>query len=1054
MIRWFTKNHVAANVLMLVILAVGGFLALKKLGVEVEPSLKFSQVNIRGELKGGSPEDVEKQIVLPIEKALENLSGIANISSYSYTGKVHMEIDAADRADLEQLKTDIESRLQNITTFPNESEKPRVYIPDTAHWKDVISVAVYGDFPEEDLINAARKVRDDLSAVPGISKVKISNSKTREISIELIPEKLNAYGLTFDDVAQGIRRSSVDLPAGTIQNHGEKISIRSSNKAYYGDEFRKLSIKTNQGSEIRLEDVANVIDSFELATKEVRFNGENAILISVYRLDGENALDTANLVHDYIERSKSNLPVGIKVASWDDDSVSLRGRIKTLIVSLIQGAILVMIVLGLFLRPSVAFWVTLGIPISFAGACICMYLMGVTINNMSLFGFIIVLGIVVDDAIVTGENIYSVFRQGQLSAYESAVVGTQQVATPVTFGVITTIAAFVPLMFVDGYMGNMAKQIPLVVIPVLIFSLIESKFILPAHLKHLKKTPEKPNIIARIQRKISDGMHLFVDKFYQPFLKFALRYRYAVFVAFLVIFALTLSYKNNRLKTKHMPSVDRYFLQARLKMREGSDLDTTRDRVEHITACIKSLSGEFTDPETGKSLIGKIITNTGGHYKWGSDDETKGYVMVEITPPSLRSEPGPTNQEIVEAWRSKVGDVVGAQSFNIKGDKTEGKHREKNDGLEIQLRGSNEEAKLKVANIMQQWMQENPIFLYPNIDEQKGRRELRLKLKSIAKNSQLTEDNVSKQIRTAFYGTRLQKIQRGEDEINVMLRLPESIRTSLHTFDTLRLSIPKQSNNAEKQTAAFSQFVNLVEEETPPYIKREGGYRILDINSSVTDVNQLLAMVPEISAKMDEVTQIYPSVSWKYKGVVADKKAEDERMLILMVGLGLALFTLLAIPFKSFMQPLYVLIAVPFGYIGAVIGHGVMGIDFSTLSLFGILALAGVVVNDSLVMVDYINNKRLEGVALKDAVLAAGARRFRPIILTSITTFAGLMPLMFEGSIQAQFLIPMAVSLAFGIVFATAITLVMIPCIYLIGEEIKAHLVNYFRWYFKIKDEI
>ncbi len=1046
MIHWFAKNHVAANILMLAILFLGGYFAFEKLGVEVEPSIRFPQVSIRISAPGDSPKDVVTNIILPVEKALENLDGVKSVESDARRGNAYISIEATPGTDLDKLKINVESRLQRINTFPRNSEKPRVYIPDTAYWKEVITIAVYGDYPPNTLLQAARSVRDDLTAIPGISKVRISGAKAKEISIDLIPEKLLAYNISFADVSRAIRQSSIDQSAGSIKQNNERITIRTSNKAYNGDQFRNLTIKNNKGSTIHLSDIADVRDSFEESTKQVKFNGKPAILIDVFRQENEDALKIADLVHNYLHKdsSQNKLPVGIKLATWDDDSVSLRGRLHTLTVNLIQGAILVMIILGLFLRPSVAFWVTLGIPVSFAGAAICMYYLGVTINNMSLFGFIIVLGIVVDDAIVTAENIFDKIKSGKLSGLDAAVIGTKEVSTPVTFGVITTITAFIGLIFFESNVGMLAKQIALVVIPVLIFSLIESKLILPSHLKHLKNPTGKPGILTRMQQAVSHSLLAFVNHVYQPSLKFCLRHRYAVICAFLAILATTISYSKYRMKFIALPSVERYFIFAKLDMKPGTGIETTTAAVEHMVDAINALKPKFVDPGTQQSLIGNIVSTSGGHYRWGNDNERRGYVMVEITPPSKRSTQGPSNQEIVAAWKQQIGNIDGVNRLIIRGERNQGKHRQVEEGLTIMLRGSDENAKRYIAEKFKNWVSNHPDLDHPYDTASNPSRELQIKLNSTGKSMGLNEESLASQIRTAFYGSRVQKLLRGEDEINVMLRLPEKARKSLHTLQTLRINLPN------KKTAALGQVADIIETTTPPSIERIDGFRILYLGANCTDSSTLISLDSEITEFMNQACAAYPSISWKFVGTLAEHEARRKRLWIVGLSLVFALYALLAIPFKSFLQPLYVLVAIPFGIIGAIWGHIVMGLDISSLSHFGMLALAGIVVNDSLVMVDYINNQRLHGTPLRQAVLTAGARRFRPIILTSLTTFAGLLPLMFEHSIQAQFLIPMAVSLGYGILFATVITLLLVPCCYLVGEEIKALLSRGIRWYLKL----
>ena len=1039
MIRWFTKNHVAANVLMLAILLYGAFLSYYKIGVEVEPALKFPQVGISIPFRGASTDAVEKQIILPVEKALENLPGVDYIRAYARNNNAHIEVFVLDDVDIKALKSEIESLVGRISTFPQNDDKPDFFIPDTANWKEVISVAVYGDLSDADLLEAARKVRDDLTATPGISKVSIKGDQNKEISIEVRPDKLDAYGLTFNDLVTSIRRASIDVSAGSIKSNGENVTIRSNNKAYTGEKFNDIVIKSVNGSSIKVSDVADVKDGFEEKLKESKYNGMPVLMVEVMRLDGENALKTADIVNDYIARSEEIFPAGVRLATWDDDSISLRGRLTTLFSNLLQGAVLVMIFLGLFLRPKIAFWVVVGIPVSFAGAVICMYYTGVTANNMSLFGFIIVLGMVVDDAIVTGENIYSKVKSGKYPPMEAAILGSQEVATPVTFGIITTIVAFLPLMYIEeGYIGNMAKQIPLVVIPVLIFSLIESKLILPAHLKNLKPLSNKSNTISKIQDSVANLMQWLSDRIYTPTLKLAVSHRYAVLFLFIGILLITHSYQKNRMEFNFLPSTERYFLSASLEMKDGTERQVTQEKLDQILAAVEPLRESFIDEGSGKSIIGNVLHTLGGRHSWGLAADNEASVYLEITPPSLRVNNMVKNSEIVAKWKQLTGPISGADRFLIRGEKTQGKHsdRGQDGGVSLQLRGSSEEDKDTVVKLMREWLIEQDYITSTWGNRAKGNRQLQVSLKPIAKQTQLNEDDIASQIRTAFYGQQIQKIQRGEDEIKVMLRLPKEMRTSFHTLESLRINLN------DGQTAPFSQFATIAETTTPPRIKRKDGSRVYDFGAIATSMGELLKAETSISDKMNELCLTYPSVSWKYTGEVEEHLNSNSRTMILFIFLMLALFALLAIPFKSFLQPIYVLVAVPFGIVGAIWGHAILGVNLSALSSFGMLALAGIVVNDSLVLVDYINTRRQEGIPLREAVMEAGSRRFRPIILTSITTFVGLMPLMLETSIQAQFLIPMAISLGFGILFATAITLLLIPCCYLMGEEIKDTLLK------------
>ena len=1041
MIRWFTKNHVAANVLMLAILLYGGYLAYYKLGVEIEPSLEYPKVEINIPFKGASPDAVEKQIILPVEKSLDGLSGIESIDAYARKDRAYIYVNAEDNVDLESFKTEIQSRVEAISTFPQNDDKPKYRIPDSANWKEVISIAVYGDVSQAVLLQAARKVRDDLSIMEGISKVSIKGSNTKEIAIEVRPDKLEAYGLTFNDVINGIRSASVDVSAGAIKSNGQNVTIRSNNKAFTGEAFKDIVIRSVNGSSIRVSDIATVIDGFEQRSKESKLNGKPVIMVEVMRLDGENALTIADIANDYIAKQGPNFPNGIELTAWDDDSVSLRGRLNTLFTNLFQGSLLVIILLGLFLRPKIALWVTIGIPVSFCGAIICMYYMGITANNMSLFGFIIVLGMVVDDAIVTGENIYAKVKSGDYDSMEAAIVGTEEVATPVTFGIITTIVAFLPLNYYDdSYIGNLGKQIPAVVIPVLIFSLIESKLILPAHLKSLKTPKTETNFISRLQRSIANFMEWLANSVYTPILKLVMTHRLAVILLFVGIFSITYAYQDNRMKYEFIPSSERYFISAELRMKEGTERQVTEEKMQQILATIEPLRNAFIDEGTGESILGNVVHTIGGKQSSGEDKDHEGKISIEIIPPSLRVANSVRNVEIVKKWLALNPEITGADRFKIYGESNKGKNSDNDDdgGVTFKLRVSNDEDTDQVVNQMKDWLSEQDVIT--NTWGSRGReaRQLQVSLKPIAKQSQLDEDDIASQIRTAFFGQQVQKIQRDEDEIKVMLRLPKEMRDSFYTLDSLRINLP------DGHSAPFSQFAVISETTTPPSISREDKSRTFRFGASSNEMSEILELIPAMTKKMDELCIAYPSVSWQYSGEVAEHLNSNNKTKILFIYLILALFALLAIPFKSFLQPLYVLLAVPFGIVGSVWGHALMGLNLSVLSLFGMLALAGIVVNDSLVMVDYINTKRLEGVPLRQAVMDAGSRRFRPIILTSITTFVGLIPLMFETSIQAQFLIPMAVSLGFGILFATAITLILIPCAYMLGEESKGFILKLF----------
>ena len=1044
MIRWFARNDYAANFLMVAILLAGAYAAFFKIPTEVTPSFRMSFISVDIPLPGGTPKEVEQKIVLPVESTLKGLSEIKSVTAEARRGKADFHIEVNDGVDMDKLRAEIESRINAINTFPREVEPPRVRIPDTANWMEVISVVLSGNMPEKDLLAAARQARDELTTLPGISKVDIIGTRNREIAIEINKETLKDYGLTLSDVSRAIQQNSLDLSAGSIRTEAARVLLRSSNQALDRAQFENIIISRASGAEIRLGDIAIVKDSFDEQRKVTRFNGERCVIVEVKRQNNESALEISDRVHEYVAKAKNNFPEGVKLATWDDDSVSLRGRISTLFWNLLQGSILVFLLLGVFLRLSLALWVVIGIPVSFAGAMMMMPHLGITANIMSLFGFIIVLGIVVDDAIVTGEHIFSKLKTG-MDPLDASTIGAKEIAVPVTFGILTTVVAFIPLAFQTGWMGTLAKQIPYVVIPVLIFSLIESKFVLPSHLKHLKINREGNGFIANIQRRVTSLLETFIEKVYQPLLNLSVRWRYATLSLFVALGLASLGFWSSGIMGfQSVPTVDRYFIYARLAMTDGTTFDQTADRVKDITEAAYSLREKFTDGEGGQTLIGNVLSSTGGWPSWGRGDDRRGYVLVEILPPGKRQHIGPKNQEIADAWREAVGEIQGAQSFSIRTERSGGGYMRERDDVEVELRGNDDATMVPVARQMQQALRDIDGVRSSSTSIENAQDEFQISLRPYGRDLGLTQENLARQVRRAFYGEQAQRIQRGEDSIRVMVRLPKEQRESLHTLDDLQISLPNGSTTNLESVAEIKRGFS------PPSIRRKDGSRVLTISAVPTDRNTSIGLIGKtVAPKLDEITAATPGVSWRFDGMLAEN-AENKKRLWFSAGLLLfTLYALLAIPFRSLLQPLFVMIAIPFGAVGAIAGHLLLGITPSWLSVFGMLALAGVVVNDSLVMVDFTNRRRREGCSAYDAVIRSGAARFRPILLTSITTFAGLMPLIFERSIQAQFLIPMAVSLAFGILFATVITLFLIPCAYLATEDMKTLFQRATNWYLR-----
>jgi len=1044
MIRWFTKNGIAANFLMVGILLAGLYTAFFKIPLEVTPALSWNLVMMDMRYRGGNPKDIEKAILIPVEAALESVQGIEQLNADASNGRARFYLRAKDGVDLRGLMDDVKAQVDTITTFPRETEPPRIFIPESANSREVLTVAVYGNLSDHDLLKAARQVRDDLLEIPGISRTSIQADRPREISIEADESLLRSYNLTFQQIADAVRRSSVDMPAGSIRTESGRMTVRTRGQAYSEEDFSMIPIRSANGADVLIGEVATVIDGFEGGTKYVEFNEKPALYVEVMRVGQESAIDISDKVHEYVNNAHQRFPDGVELTIWKDESQSIRGRLDTLVSSLFQGSILVIIILGIFLRPQVAFWVVLGIPVSFAGGVLLMPFFGVTANIMSLFGYILVLGVVVDDAIITGENVYTRLKTG-MDPTEASILGTKEVAVPVTFGIITTIVAFLPLLYFDGVWGDFAKQIPPVVGTVLVFSLLESKLILPAHLKHIKIKPSN-NLFSRFQTRIANGLERFVENVYQPSLGFAVSHRWSVLAVFMTMGLIMAGYcVGGRMGFQSFPTVDTTRLTAIFALPGDTPLEVTDRYIRRIVGAVDQLKEEFVDPGTGEPLVRNISLVSGAKYPGRGYSQSQGFVQLEVVPPEGRSEPGPRNSVIASRWAEIIGPIPEARQFRVYSESTLKQGGEYNEEfLNLELRGPSSEEKALVAEQIRDLLRGYEGISTAWADINLRAEELVVSLKPRAVELGLSQQLLSRQIRQAFYGEQAQRVLHDVDDIRVMVRLPEDKRESLYTFERIKIRTPRGAE-IPLTTVADIEFTT-----APTFVERNDRAEVIRIGAQPIDETvDIVGISKEITPKLQELCDEVEGISFQWMGYVAEAEESKRRTILGSLALIFILFALLAIPFKSMVQPFFVLTALPFGVIGALLGHLVMGLTPSYLSIFGMLALAGVVVNDSLVMVDYINQRTREGMSLLNACLEAGGKRFRPIILTSATTFVGLLPLMLETSLQAQFLIPMAVSLGFGVVFATTITLYLIPCSLLVSQDIEAVAGSVRKWYWK-----
>ncbi|GAA63248.1 multidrug resistance protein [Pseudoalteromonas sp. BSi20311] len=1021
MIAWFTRNHVAANLLLISIVLGGLFSLSSKLPLEVFPSFVSDRINISVSLRGSTPEDAEKGVTIRIEEALQDLEGIKQISSRSSEGSSQVSVEVDTGYDERELLADIKSRVDAINTFPADAEKPVIGLIQRK--REVIAVTVSSDYNEKETLEYAEQVRDQLLRIPAITQVELSGVRNYELAIEVSQDTLRQYDLTLAQVSSAIANSSSDISAGNLKTEGGDVLIRSKGQAYRKDEFANIVIKNQaDGTIIRLSDIATINDDFEETPVRTRFNGKQAAFIDVYRIGPQSAIEVADAVKNYITSEQANLPQGFYLSYWDDDSEVVKSRIATLTSNALQGGILVLGLLTLFLRPAIAFWVFIGIPVSFMGAFMAMAAFGVTINVISLFGFILVLGIVVDDAIVTGENVYTHLKTAK-SGEEAAIKGTQEVATPVTFGVLTTVAAFLPLGFIEGARGAIFAQIPVVVIPVLLFSLIESKFVLPAHLKYIKLRQQKGegSKLEQLQQRFADGFEHAILKYYQPVLGLALRNKLATVSLFMGVFLIILTMiTSGWTKFIFFPRIPSETVRVNLTFPAGTPFEVTNKYIIDMSDKARELQRKYQDEETGQSIILNILASTGGR----GGAANSGSVRFEITPAEQR-ESDIGSRELVKEWRQLIGIVPGAESLTFRAE-----IGRSSNPIDVQLSGNSISTLQTVAEQIKQRLATYPSVFDIADSMSDGKEELQIELTEQGLALGLNRVDVSRQVRNSFFGVQVQRIQRGRDDVRVMVRLPIDERRSVADLKDILIQTPNGGR------VPLSHVATLVPGQSPSTITRIDRYRTLNVSADVekTDTN-MTVLQADLKAYLDELVQQYPGVSHSLEGEAKEQRESFGSLLWGMIFVFFVIYGLLAIPFKSYLQPLVVMSIIPFGMIGAVIGHWIMGMELTIMSLLGMLALIGVVVNDSLVLVDFINKKRSEGLDLMEAVKTAGVARFRPVMLTSLTTFIGLMPLLFEKATQAQFLIPMAVSLGFGIIFATFITLLLVPVNYMLMER-------------------
>ena len=1025
LINWFARNSVAANLLMLFIIGWGLTTLFTRIPLEVFPSFELARVNVSVPFRGATPSEVEEGVTIKVEEVVQDIVGIKQITSTASENSGLVSIEVAKGFDTDKVLDEVKQRVDGISTFSEEVGTPVITVPQRV--REVISVVVAGPLPEKELRILASRVRDELEALPNVSSVEVSGARSFELAIEISQASLARYDLTLAGVAQAIENSSLDLAAGAISTAGGEVLLRTRGQAYDVQDFSNIVVLSRpNGTRVTLGDLASITDGFEEGGLTQRYNGQNSIEIDVFRTGLQSAILVADDVKQYLTEAQARMPHGVTIGYWRDRSRTVKARMNTLTKSALQGGILVIILLTLFLRFWVAAWVFIGVPVSILGGIALMPLLGVSLNLISMFAFILVLGIVVDDAIVTGENIYTHMRKKK-DRVQAAIDGTNEVAVPVTFGVLTTVAAFTPLLLIEGVRGQIFAQIPLIIIPVLLFSIIESKFVLPSHMSHLNFHKEtKPNIFARIQHRIADGFEWCIDRLYQPVLAAALRNRYLVLSLFvggaIIVFSLVSA---GHIRFIFFPRVQSEIARANLEMPAGTPFEVTEAHVQRMTDAVKRLQAKHVDPETNESVIESILS-TAGSSGGRAKGSNLGRVLFEITPPEERTL-NITSRELVAEWRREIGDIAGAKNLSFRAELGRG-----GSPIDVELSGLNFDVLNSASARIKSALAQYPGVIDISDTFEGGKQEIQLNIKPAASQLGVSLSDIASQVRIAYLGSEVQSIQRNRDEVKVYVRYPKEERASIDQLE--RLSIRTPAGNSVPLDSVASIDVGRGFAQIRRVDRRRTVNVQADVNKATANVEGIKRDLTELAAELE---QEFPDLRISLEGEAREQRESFGSLKTGLIFVLMVIYALLAIPFKSYLQPLLVMVVIPFGVVGGVLGHMLMGMSLSVMSYMGMLALIGVVVNDSLVLVDWVNRQRAKGIELFDAVKGAGLARFRAVILTSLTTFFGLIPLIFETSTQAQFLIPMAVSLGYGILFATIVTLILIPVNYLVLEDIK-----------------
>ena len=1037
-IEWFARNGVAANLLMLLLLLGGGAAAFTTVQ-EVFPEFSLDQVQVQVTYPGGAPEEVEQSIVRRIEDRIEGVEGIDRVlgTATENAGVVTAELKRG--TDLSRARTDIKSEVDRITAFPEEAEEP--IVTEVTNRQQALQVALYGDASERSLKELAQRVKDDLTQDPQISFIQIAGVRDYEISVEVSRSDLRKYGLTLGQVSGLVREGSLDLPGGSIETEGEEITVRTEGQNYTKTDFEDIVVLTREdGTTVRLGEIAEVEDAFdENADLITRFNGKPAAILNVFRTGDEQVLAVEETVNAYLaEDLRPSLPAGLSATVWQNNAEDLRNRLNLLIENGILGLILVVLTLTLFLAPRLAFWTSVGIFLSFTGTFIVMQYLDVSINLLSLFGFILSIGIVVDDAIVVGENVYAE-QETPGDPLTAAVRGTQRVGIPVIFAVLTTVAAFLPLLFVGGTIGKFLGDIPTIVIIVLLLSLVEVLFILPYHLSERpdQETPEEQRTLFvrtlnRVRRWVAAQLWTFVRGPLTTALTFATR-RYGVTICGAVaLLVIAFSFVGNGyISFSFFPSVQGKLVTAQVEMPAGTPPGETARMTSRLqTTGYRAI--EALEDEAGQQLVENVYVTVGQQPRANSGPNQAGFtatsanlaeVSFEMIDPEERAV---TSTQFEDRWREETGTVPSVRSLSFTASVVS-----VGEPVSVEVSAPTQERLDRSVAAVQDSLQRFSGVFDIKSDQEEGRRELELNLKPAARPLGITLNDLAQQVRAAFFGVESYRLQRGQDEVRVYARLPDDQRNAVEDLSEYRIRTPAGADVPLETVAEVTTGY------APSRINRQDGRRVVtvtaDVDPSVTTGNEVTQALN--AAVLPSIQQAIPGMTYQFGGQQRQQRKAQSSLAIGFLLALFAIYALLAIPFRSYLQPFVIMSTIPFAWIGAIIGHLLFDVSLGLLSIFGIVGLSGVIVNDALVMLDFANEERANGRSWPDALVRAGQMRFRPILLTSLTTFLGLFPIIIEQSVQAQFLIPMAVSLGVGIIFGTGVLMMIVPALSMLQDR-------------------